>query len=122
MGSDVENIPFHVVVVIREVNAPRDNNLRFFFRVGFGVDDCSVAQVLKIQFVAMIGPGADLQEAFLDVKGEVLDVYWAVTLVDGWRFPDYFAIAVYYCFCFQGYLKITVSTGIKKGTDIDILK
>lgn len=116
MGGDVQDVPFHVVVIISEVNAARDND--FWLRVGV----LGAAQVLQIQLVSMIRPRADLQEAFLNIKGEVFHVNRAIAFVDCWRFPYYLSITVYNGLCLQGDLEVAVSAAMRgKGKSIRLV-
>ena len=100
-GSDVDDIPFDVWVVVLEVDASLDDDLLAGHR--------AVAHVLKIHLVAVIGPCAELHEALLDVEGEELHVYGAVTLVDGWRLPEYSPVVMHSGFLVQSDDKLAIS-------------
>ena len=102
-GGHVEDVPLHVGVVVPEVDAPRDDGV--FALLG------AVAEVLQVQLVAVVGPRGDLEEALLDVEGEVLHVDLAVAFVDGRRLPDDDPGVLDYGFGLQRDLEVAVSAG-----------
>jgi hypothetical protein len=68
--------------------------------------------VLQVYLPDVVRPGTKLQEAFLDVEREILDVDWTETLVDDRGLPDYEAVAVYGGLGQKGYNEFTVRTAI----------
>lgn len=103
-SSYVDDVPFHVLVVVLEVNAMGDDNFFTCIR--------AVTHVLQIHFIAIVGPCAKLQEALLHIKGKVLYVYWAVTLVYSWRLPKYPSVMKHCGFGVQCDDKVSVGTVI----------
>lgn len=101
-GSDVEHVPLHVVVVVLHVDAPRDH--QFFIHHG------AVADMLQVHLLSIVGPGAELHEALLNVKRKVLHVDGAVTFVDGGWFPHDLAVEIYCGLGFKRHYEGTIST------------
>lgn len=75
------------------------------------VDLSSVAHMLQVHFATIVGPCPKLEEALLDIEGKVLDVYGAVTLVDGGGLPHDFAVVVNRGFGLESHHVVAVSAG-----------
>jgi len=63
-----------------------------------------------IYLTSIIRPRAELHETFLLVKREVLDVYGAVTLVDGRWLPDHFPRVHHLRLNEESHLEVAVGT------------
>ena len=103
-GRDVNDVPFHILVEVLEVDSPVDH-----FLLGVLVEHgLRVTQVLQVHLVTVIRPRTKLHEALLHVKGEILHIDRTVGFVDNGRLPDDFSSMIHCCFCLESDNKVAI--------------